>query len=246
MARMFKSSRPRPAPYRKKSKFTTRPRKNKAARMNTTNVNQAPTTKLFPTIKPVIMKYNDSLAFNGTTNCLQVYAMNNLYDLDYSNGGGANAQPRGFDTLAGLYNKYVVYTATATVTAHSVDSTNGSFILGYPTLQPGPTLTAISNIKPLSEQVGARTVFLPPTGESRKIKIHFSCKNRFGIPLKEIKESASLYGAAINAAPQRVGYVNIVGYPGDLNLGTTATNIVYTVKIRCKCIFRQQVQDLSQ
>ena len=213
--------------------------------MKSASTSIATSYKLFPVRKTVILKYNDQLAYNGSAASLQVYAMNNLYDLDYTNGG-TNSQPRGYDTLSSLYNRYICYSGTAYITAHSLDTTNGSFMVAYPTLQPGPTLTAYPNIKPLSEQTGARQVYLPKSGDSKTIKVHFSCKNQFGIPLKEIKDNATVYGSTTSGAPSRVGYINIVGYPGDFNIGTTNTNIVFTVKLRLKCIFLQQAQDLSQ
>jgi len=210
--------------------------------MASTNVNVKPTTKLFPAIKVVTMKYNDVNSYSGTPAGVYTYRSNALFDPDFT---GTGVQCRGYDTLTNLYNKTTVYSCSATITAWSTNA-NGCYLTAYPTLQPYPTVSTMPDIKPLTEQTGARTIYLPANGTQRTMKVYFSCKNRFGVSMDTIKNDLTVYGADPGSIPSRNGYIVLVGYTGSLNLGTDTTAYTYRIKLRYNSIFRQSVQDITQ
>lgn len=205
-------------------------------------LNQSLQTRMFPVVKKCIMKYDDIYNMYHATGTpqLQVFKCNSLFDPDYSNVSGLNRQPVGFDQMMGVYNEYCVYACTAYVTATSIDRTYGTYLIAQPTLQPAPSVSSLANLQDLAQQTGTKRIYLPPDGTPRKFKVHFSCKNRFGVPLKEVQQADHLYGGDVGTNPARLGYILFCSQSGDNSVGSIINHCRIEVKLRFKCIFRQK------
>lgn len=108
------------------------------------------------------LSYHDMRRINpggGATYLDTVYEVNNAFDPEYS---GAGHQPRGFDSLAALYNRYRVYRTVADVEVRQRASHG---VLGA--CVPNNVSTALTSADvPLELN---RAVYIPVTGSSQPV-----------------------------------------------------------------------------
>lgn len=136
------------------------------------------------------------------------FAINNLYDVDYS---GVGAQFMYFDTLASLYSYYRVmeYKMTVYSQNYSSDSPMVSMLLATPTVAGASDSQQLRecNLKKKIKYGGANLEIL-------KNSIRLKPWQVLGVD-KKTYLTDDIYKAAVNTAPEQVSYCTVYVQPFD-------------------------------
>lgn len=179
----------------------------------------------------------------GGISSAQVFRLNSLFDPDYS---GVGAQPRYFDTLVGAdsttapYNKYTVMGCKYIV--KFMNTTAGLPVYAITSLRPAG-IGAPASLDEAKERRYCQVKTVPSTGAAVKptvISGYISIAKLFGLDRKAIvQDDNDLYGAAYNASPSRVGYLDIFSQAVGNN--NTVTQVDVTLIFYCRLRLQNDV-----
>ncbi len=175
---------------------------------------------------------NASSGLTGSTG----YRLNGMFDPDYS---GTGIQPTYYDQMSLLYSKYRVYKATVTVElSNETEETTSVFV------SPSIANSALSSLAAMCTQRFAVTKTLGPKSGGFGIKTvtrTFDLAKIWGVDQRTL-HSEDDFAALTSGNPNNVVYLWI----GGRTLGSTATIIRYTVRIKFHCDFHMPlVMDAS-
>jgi len=158
----------------------------------------------------------------GRTGSEHAWRLNSLFDPDFTAVGH---QPRGFDQMAAIYNKYVVYKVHIQLRKlqHTFGSDTGNFIALN--VRQGDNAYVLSGVKTADEiqEVAGNTVIGLSAQAERMVDYEFYIADLLGIPRTQIFND-ELYGAATNANPSRTAYTSVA--MGNFNDVTGQSAIV--------------------
>lgn len=179
------------------------------------------------------LTYADELSLTATTGGVytQQYAINDLFDPDYTNSG-TNHQPYLFDTYATMYNKYRVYGCKYYL--YIVNNTDD--VPSYITVNARddvntPTSTALQ----FMEQGNCKQCILSgQEGQNRKVlKGYFGIHKLLGISKKAYKEEPDLRESVSGSPVNRV-FMNICH---ETVQAAVTSNVKILVKLKFYCEF---------
>jgi hypothetical protein len=184
---------------------------------------------LLRTQQQAIVRYYDNYSLTGTLGlpAVQVFSVNGMYDPDIS---GIGHQPRGFDELMALYDRFQVDETlievewSAPIQA-SYNSTSGNQVLVGISLLEGSTAKTTARDY-IESRIEDHTVMVPTNG-ARKLKLTVKANEFLGLPKRG---EHGLTGS--NAAnPAYMCYFHIWAVGVD---GAAASAVDATVKITYK------------
>ncbi len=188
---------------------------------------------------PIPHKYPATLAYYGigTINAASGltgstgYRLNGMFDPDYS---GAGIQPTYYDQMSALYSKYRVYRASVVVElSNETEETTSVFVT------PSIANSALSSLAAMCTQRFATTVTLGPKSGGfgiKRISRTFDIAKVWGVDQRTL-HSEDDFAALTSGNPNNVVYL----WLGGRTIGSTATIIRYTVRIRFHCDFHMPV-----
>lgn len=179
-------------------------------------------------------EYNKFAALGVSTDTYVLRA-NSAYDPDYSFGGH---QPRGWDQLSQMYNKYVVLGSKLTVTFNNQLST--PVIVGIAEMN-SPTATTHNEYIEGINRVTYKQLS-GNTGSSNQVTVveKHSPKRFFGI--SNVKDDDNLR-AVISANPVNNAYWHMFCY--DMGMATVSNAVYYTYQIEYIILFSEPVRAAS-
>lgn len=178
------------------------------------------------------LTYVDQGSLTSTSGSCQTlqWVVNNLYDPYYT---GVGHQPRFFDQLAALYERYRVFGALVEVTATGVTGNHMIVLNAYPT-EAGTTV--INNCIEAVEQKLPYCVV--PADEKVVMRKYFSMAKIWGVNNKRIAND-DVFSAAVTGAPSWRAFLDMSHQSFDAS-STTAAD--YMIKITYYCCFFSPTQ----
>lgn len=165
----------------------------------------------------VKMKYAQNVNTAVTTAYNWKFALNNIFDPDFT---GTGHQPYGHDQLAALYNRYRVIACSYVITAYS-----GSTGICYGAVPGNEQITA-TTLAELRENPRARYTTQYPGGSSTKLVGKVYLPSLMG-RTKQQYMADDRYQATFGTAPQEQAFLNLTG----LDLAEVGTSINWTVTL---------------
>lgn len=173
--------------------------------VETINTLQAKILDPFPQRKWALMRYSDNYLLTGPNTNLsyeQIFSLNSLFKPDVTNTGH---QPYGFDTMAVLYNNYLVHGCR--VDLEWYDPTADGVIVGY-RIQ-GSSVSA-STVSALEEAPWTTLKSISNTGDQKVIqRIFIQNPQCLGLTKDQYTSDTNQYGAAVTASPTQQTYLRL-------------------------------------
>ena len=148
---------------------------------------------------------NDNIT--GRTGTELAWRLNSLFDPYFT---GAGAQPRGFDQMAAIYSKYLVYKVHVQMRKmmHSAGSSTGNYIAINFRDGSNPYILSGSKTADEIQEVAANTVMGISDQGERTVDYEFYIADILGIPRSNIFNDES-FSAITTQNPARTAYTSI-------------------------------------
>lgn len=207
-----------PSSYRRK-KRTTRRRKKPSRRYRLVSMG---TPAGVPTQKVVKMRYCDKQTITCTSGILNTYVFsaNSIHD---PNTTGVGHQPMGHDTMASLYNHYVVLGSRITIRWAQLGSTTANDMMVGCYLNDD-SATSYSTFTSIVEARKGHYKFLVQQRNQQITMCNYSAKRFFNV--KDVKDNLDRLGAAVNSNPTESAKFICWAESRDGTTTNTATLIV--------------------
>lgn len=217
--------------YRSTRRKTRRFGRRKAINTNKLTIRAFPGVT-WPSMLKCKLQYVDYVGLtSGITLSYQMYRGNSLFDPDFT---GIGHQPRGFDQLATLYERYYVG-ASKIVIRTIVNTSNANAILAVRAFNSlnVPTETVIDQVM---EARGCTYMFIQQQSNSRVISRYATTSGVMGESRASIKNDKDEWGAPITANPAAGNSWSWALHFQNADL-STSTNCRIWVKITYYCVF---------
>lgn len=172
------------------------------------------------------LRYRQSVPLTtGVAVAQNMFFGNNLYDVDHTGTGG---QPMGFDQLAGLYNRFIVYGSKMKV---SVANLNGGTVCCVG-ICPQKSSSFGGSIQEAQERAGSKCRLV--TNEKPAYMVSYqSTGGMFGLKKSDILGDLGDYGCTASAGPAINWYWLLYGQHVN---GTTACSLYAECELTMYCI----------
>lgn len=176
------------------------------------------------------LKYGDTMSFTAINLNAHQFRLNSVFDPDYT---GAGHQPKGFDQLAELYNRYIVTGCKVEIDASCLDTTAN--ILAIEANDDSSLFTRVDELVE-SARVSYK-VLSPATGQDRaRLKRYYSMKRLSG--KKSVIANNDL-DASVTTNPSDIYYLNV--YVGQIDGSFAAVHTDFIIKLTYYVTFLDRV-----
>lgn len=132
-------------------------------------------------------------------------SLNSLYDPEVTVSGGRDGQPKGFDQLAAMWERYLVHAVS-----WKVSLTGESILQSYCAVVPHQTELGgyVAGLVGTAAEFPGGEAQILHNGAESKFEGYLKMKHFFGVEQLDV----GLHGAAVSASPTTRGYLNIPIY----------------------------------
>lgn len=156
----------------------------------------------------------------GTEN---LYRLNDLFDTDQS---GGSHQPYGYDTLASLYQRYVVHAVTIDIRVSQLVNQVSAYVAQAQS-SPETFVTTGASVGQLDEQPNSHIEILDSQGRVAHIRKRFTIADLEGVTETQLRANLEEYGALTTATPTRTPRLRVA-----------FSNMAGTTSIDCRTVVR--------
>lgn len=220
--------------------------KHKWPKETSTNVYKQGYRQLLATKTPLPDRFRCTMTFSEVVGCTatntvttfgttQPYRLNSLYDPRFNAGGG---QPYGFDQIASMYNKYMVYAVA--IEAEFI-APSGPLLCALQIQQPNDTndLTGKS-IGFANELPGVMTKLISDTGEKKCVlRTYIPIHKAIGVRRLAILLDPDNYASVVSTNPVVTPYAKVA--LSNVTGAATAPTCTTNIKLVYYCEFFERV-----
>lgn len=208
----------KPRNYGRKRRGATKARR--GGRKRTVLVNKSPS--LIPDRYFCKLNYSEQFGITTSTSYNNRIYQTSLYDPRYSSGGH---QPLGFDQMATLYDKYIVYGMKYVITVNNESAASANIAAIFKNVT-----TVTTGIETIIERPYSTVRVLGPDSGSRNTATfskYMSVNKIYGVPKKMINMDDK-FNASTSSTPSQPCYLHLFQSTVD---GVSSVTVCYTVKI---------------